>query len=384
MLSLHLIDPGTPDDALQMLALLIARSGGVAHRVLMLGRHSVAERARRAGIDPTLFHGAHSMGWADPAGWLAVRQAIRKLDPTHLHAWGLRGIVAASVQAAFAGPRIATLVVAPTARQMRLLRAAAGRVAWTFIGSSSCVQRTLLTGGLNPEQVLRIRPGISVATPNAPTAELRKGLELPPASNPVVLLGGEPEFHARHDLGLWAAGIVQQLRPETQILLRIADNLASRRAREFAEHLPAGPLGPIFCEVPTDAAWPLLARAADLMLVTPDGPICTGSILTAMAAGIPVIGTATPEVSELIEHGYNGLLAPPAAPRAIAARLAEYLADITLRWNLTDKARADVFAHFKPAFMLECFRAVYQQTLPDPRVKVELPQPELTAADRFG
>lgn len=391
MRAIHLIDTGTSGDALEMLAALLGRSRGVEHRVLVMGHRDAGARAVRAGVPEKIIGHIHTMGWADPAGWRGLGKAIKAWEPTHVHAWGIRGVVAASAQTRYSGPRIATFAVAPTQGQMRLLRAAANRAAWTWVGNSTCVVQSLVTGGLAAESVLRIRPGIALATGAAvsPLA-VRRELGIEPDAGPVILLGGEPEAGVRMEQGFWAAGIVRELYPRIRVIARLGDDRFSQRGRAFMETLPGMKDQPWAIEAPLEMPWPTLVRAADLMVVAAAGPMATGSILWAMAAGVPVLATATPEVGELVEHGYNGMLSaigkrtPGATPRNIAARIEAFMSDSTLRWPLVDKARADVYAHFKTGFMVECFRAVYQQTLADPRAAVELPQPDLTAADRLA
>ena len=391
MRAIHLIDTGTTGDALEMLGTLVGRSSGVIHRVLMLGHRAAGERAARAGVPKEIIGHIHTMGWADPAGWRGVGKAIKDWEPTHVHAWGIRGVVAASVHTGFSGPRIATFAVAPTDAQLRLLRAAASRAAWTWVGTSTCVVRALVTGGLAATSVVRIRPGITLsAGAGVSGPAVRRELGIGAGVGPVIALGGEPEAGARPEQGMWAAAIVRELYPRIRVIVRLGEDRVSQRVRAFMQTLPGPKEEPWAIEAPLEMPWSTLVRAADLLLVPAAGPMATGSILWAMAAGVPVLGTATPEVSELVEQGYNGMLAPigkrtpGATPRNIAARIETFMSDSTLRWPLADKARADVYAHFKPGFMLECFRALYQQTQVDPRAAVELPQPDLTAADRFA
>src|SRR5262249_4830512 len=110
---------------------------------------------------------------------------------------------------------------------------------------------------------------------------------------------------------------------------------------------------------PYEMHWSTLAQVADMCLVTPDGPIETHSILWAMAAGTPVIGTPVESVAELVAQGHNGLLAKELRPRAIAARMEEYMGDSTLKWPLTDRARAELYEHFKMTEMVAGFEGLY-------------------------
>lgn len=390
MTVLHLIDPSTPLDALEMLSALVGRDDGTVHQVLVMGHRAIAGEAERAGIPRSRMHFARTLGWADPIGWQGLRRAIATLQPNHLHAWGMVGAVAGTVQGTFGGGRILTLTTSPSRRELRLLRIVMQQAPWLITASSSSIYRHLAGGGIRPARVVRIRPGIALSrATGTPKLVLRRALGLDPADGPVLLLGGPATRAARHDHGLWAAAILQQIFPQTRVLVRDASiegggrEQAGDLVRRFSEYLPAEEMTRF---VPGTLPWSTLVQAADLLLVTPDAPIPTGSILWAMAAGVPVIGTAIECVAELVEHGETGLLALAGKPRSIAARLETFMSDATLRWPLTDKARAEVFAHFKVASMAAAFASVYEHAARDPHFdkNVTLPLPDLTAQDRFA
>ena len=68
------------------------------------------------------------------------------------------------------------------------------------------------------------------------------------------------------------------------------------------------------------------------------------ALLEAMAAGLPVIATATGGTPELVEDGISGLLVPPADPTALAGALIQLLGSAELRekmgkagYNLVDE-----------------------------------------------
>jgi hypothetical protein len=300
----------------------------------------------------------------------------------------VRSVVASAVQSAYTGARIATVTCAPLESDMKLLRAAQARAPFAWVASSSSVQRQLATRGLhNP---LRIRPGVSIAqNENALSPQqIRKQLQIPADHGPVILIGGDPTRAARQDHALHAVGIIIQLYPKTRAIIRLREDDRSDFLRYFSTNMARGHDD---CDITVaveedEFTWHDLARAADIFLITPNAPIDVGSIFAAMSAGTPIIGTATSEVSELVEHNRSGLLAAPNKPKQIAARLDEFMSDSRLRWPLTDAARTDLYAHFKPRYMVECFAALYAQALADPALKnpIELPPPELTAADRFA
>jgi glycosyltransferase involved in cell wall biosynthesis len=72
-------------------------------------------------------------------------------------------------------------------------------------------------------------------------------------------------------------------------------------------------------------------RSADVFCLSSRWEGMAGSVMEAMACGLPVVGTRVNGIGELVEHGRTGYLVPPARPDLFAAAL-ERLA--------TDPARA--------------------------------------------
>jgi glycosyltransferase involved in cell wall biosynthesis len=64
--------------------------------------------------------------------------------------------------------------------------------------------------------------------------------------------------------------------------------------------------------------------------------------LEAMAAGLPIVSTATEGPREILGDDVTALLAPPSNPYALAAQLQSLLADAPLRQRLAQAARRQV------------------------------------------
>jgi glycosyltransferase involved in cell wall biosynthesis len=69
-------------------------------------------------------------------------------------------------------------------------------------------------------------------------------------------------------------------------------------------------------------------------------------LMEALAAGVPVVATRIAGVPELVEHGANGLLAPPGDSSTLARHIGTLLNDPDLRDRLGRRGRSTVQEHF--------------------------------------
>jgi len=85
---------------------------------------------------------------------------------------------------------------------------------------------------------------------------------------------------------------------------------------------------------------PELLAAADLFVFPSRYEGLGGSLLEAMALGLPVVASALPAVGEVVEEGGNAVLVPPGDAAALAGALARLLEDDGLRRRLGQRSRA--------------------------------------------
>lgn len=79
---------------------------------------------------------------------------------------------------------------------------------------------------------------------------------------------------------------------------------------------------------------PRLWRAADVCLLTSISEGIPLTLIEAMAAGVPVVATDVGGVSEVVEHGLTGLLAPRGNEQALASAVLQLAGDPDLRSRL--------------------------------------------------
>ena len=87
------------------------------------------------------------------------------------------------------------------------------------------------------------------------------------------------------------------------------------------------------------------------------------TLIEAMAAGKPVIGTRMGAVSDIIRHEVDGLLVPPEDPVALAEAIARLLQDHALAERLGRAARTRVREQFSLERMTSEIEAVYHDVL---------------------
>ena len=83
------------------------------------------------------------------------------------------------------------------------------------------------------------------------------------------------------------------------------------------------------------------------------------SVLEAMAAGCAVVASAVGGIPDVVRHDENGMLVPPADPRALAGALAALLADGGLAARLGRSARATVAERYTLDRTVERLEPVY-------------------------
>jgi glycosyltransferase involved in cell wall biosynthesis len=183
-------------------------------------------------------------------------------------------------------------------------------------------------------------------------ALIPNGIDIPPPAT------GADRARARRALGVGpdeeVVGILAALRPEKdhETLLRAVARLAPSRprlrlvlvgsgAREESLRAEAARLGvegrTVFAGFRTDAV--ALLPAFDVKCLVSVQETFPTSVLEAMAAGVPVVMTATPGVPDLVGDGVAGYRVPVGDDAALADRLAALLDDPATRARMGAAAR---------------------------------------------
>jgi sugar transferase (PEP-CTERM/EpsH1 system associated) len=111
----------------------------------------------------------------------------------------------------------------------------------------------------------------------------------------------------------------------------------------------------------TDVA--ALMRAFDVFVLPSQAEGISNTILEAMASALPVIATDVGGNGELVDPGNTGFLVPANDPQALAARMALYAGDATLRQAHGAAGCQRVADRFSMARMLSAYGGIYDRLM---------------------
>lgn len=178
--------------------------------------------------------------------------------------------------------------------------------------------------------------------------------------SPLVLFVGRFRYYKGLDCLVEALRLVPAAR-----LALVGDGPEGPRLRRLVAEYGLGSRVAFLGALP-DEELPALYRAADVYVLpaTERSEAFGISLLQAMAAGLPVVttelGTGTSHVNR---HGETGLVVPPRDPGALAAALAELLADPQRRRAMGAAGRRRVEAEFTLDRMVAEVLRVYREVL---------------------
>ena len=266
----------------------------------------------------------------------------RRIDV--VHAWGTQ----AAVAVAAARPDGCGLVVGRfdphvSASEARMCRTIGGNKRFAFSCSSERVRRRLIENGVPTDRCVVVRPGVDFARIRTAkkNKSLRSSLGLTPehrvliASHPASRRGG-------HDRILWGGQLCRYLDPSCRSIF-YGESAECVRLKRLSKRMLT----------PTATIWPgnthryedLLA-IADALVITANGDVPTTSIAWAMAASVPVLGSAVYSVAELIAHKHNGLLIKPDRGPATSVGIASMVTQLDTLSREKEVARGQAYEVF--------------------------------------
>jgi len=222
--------------------------------------------------------------------------------------------------------------------------------------------QSYLQAGLPEEHLVRIPNGVDTSrfhpVDGVTRVQLRRELELPPNA-PVVLFVGVVNPRKGVDRLLQAWPPVQSQWPEA-VLLLVGPVPASRSAPpDVVETLRSRATQYRIRILGQQAAVERFYQAADLFVLPARMEGLPNALLEAMACGLPVVASALPGVSEVIQDGVNGLLLRPADPQVLSAQILRLLQDARCASELGPAAHQTIEQGYALGAIVDRYRNLY-------------------------
>jgi glycosyltransferase involved in cell wall biosynthesis len=347
---LHVLNGLGTGGAERSLAELLPRlaADGIDGAVACLHRRAegVQESVIAAGVD-VRFVGGRGL----PGRVLALRRLLRDLRPDVVHTTIIDSDIAARLAAWRTGiPVVSSLVNVSYGEErrrdpaIRPWRLTAVRLldGWTarhlttgFIAISDAVADASVRDlGIDRGRVCVVPRGREPARfASVAPAEL----DVPPDAE-VLLHVGRQEYQKGLDVLVEALGVVRAARPDVVLVQAGRDGAATASLRAA---ISAGGLDDAVRLVGHRDDVPALLAAATVFVFPSRFEGLGGSLIEALAAGVPIVASDLPAVREVVEHGRTGDLVPPGDARALANAVLDLLGAPDRRRAYAAAGRAD-------------------------------------------
>jgi len=196
-----------------------------------------------------------------------------------------------------------------------------------------------------------------------PQEECRRVLGLP-STVPLIGMPGTLRPMKGHALFLEAAARVCRTHPHVHFAITGSGTPAYRAQLDAL--IVDTPLSDRVHFLGTVADMAAFYRASDVICVPSRSDPCPRAAIEPLAIGTPVVGTDVGGISETIDHGSCGYLAPPDDARALAVHMAELIDDPRLRAAMAAEARRIADERYREETYRHRILAVIESVLPAP------------------
>ncbi len=358
MFSLHIDTARTWRGGQNQVLLTVLGLRARGHRAVLVARPG-GELARRAseGHDLVLIAPAHEM---DFAAAFRLARVVRDLKPDVVHAHDPHAVsMAAMAISTMADRRRPPLVIARRV-DFHLKRNAFSR--WKYqqvdaaICSSNAIRAMLVEDGVAADAAFTVYEGVQVDRIRAlPAADLCKELWLPPGSPTIGNVAALVPHKGQRYL-IDAAPAVIRAVPDAHGLIVGEGELRPALTRQI-RHLGLEHRVQLAGFRPDVLS---LLKGLDVFVMCSLTEGLGTSILDAMAASRPVVGTTAGGIPEAVEDGVTGILVPPHNAAALAAALLRLLGDEALRRRMGEAGLERVREQFSVDRMIDGILAVYE------------------------
>ncbi len=328
----HVIDAGTPGDMLeQMLAL--RRSG---ERIISLGPPPKGDRVGK-------IESLHKPFGQEKLTWRRLAERLPRKSVVHL--WSSEALAAGCSAAERVGGRVVlSLPHLPYKEALADVPWEVGQFGHTLTVPTSRARDELLALGTDPRRVA-VLPPAAEPPPDAPTRRkrVRKALGLT-EDDILMVVPVEMIRYGGHKFASWSHAIVRQVVNVGRLLFPGSGPL-EKAVLFFAN--TTGYLDEVFF-----TGWRFIRKdvlaAADAALFFYERDCGLTSPAEAMAAGLPILASRTPDLATICQHEQNALLGEPSDPRTASGVVLRLIDDPDLGTRIGQAAREYAKKAFSP------------------------------------
>lgn len=346
-----------------LLTVLGQRTRG--HRAALVA-HPDGALAKRAseGHDLIRLAPAHEVDFA--AGFRFSR-VLRDLKPDIVHAHDPHGVAMAAMALSTMKAASRPLLVSARRVDFHLRSNAFSR--WKYkqvdlmICSSDAIRAMAIQDGMPADRTVTVHEGIDVERIAAmPAADVHKELWLPPNAPLVGNIAALVPHKGQRYLIEAAPRVVRAI-PETVFLI-FGEGQLRHPLQQQIKSLGLEHYVRLVGFRPDVLS---LLKGLDIFVMSSVTEGLGTSILDAMAASRPVVGTTAGGIPEAVEHGVTGLVVPPQHPTEMADAILSLLKDPDLRARMGAAGLARARNHFTADRMVDETLAAYETVVGRPR-----------------
>jgi glycosyltransferase involved in cell wall biosynthesis len=350
MFSLHIDTARSWRGGQNQVLLTVNGLRAAGHRAMLVA-HPSGELRRRAeeGLELIPLAPDHELDLK--AGWRLSR-LLKRVKPDVIHAHDPHGVAMASVALSMSSTN-GPCLVAGRRVDFRLKRNSFSRWKYRqvdlFIASSEAIRQILVRDGVEPGRVVTVHEGIDVERiAHLEAANVHAEFFLPHGA-PLIgnIAALVPHKGQRHLLD--AMPLVIREVPDARLVVLGEGELRPHLEQQVRHlHLEHHVVMPGFR---SDVL--ALLKGIDIFVLSSETEGLGTSLLDAMAAGKPCVGTQVGGIPEVIDDGATGLLVPPHDPPALATALIRLLEDVELRRRMGRAALVRVAERFSVERMVD-------------------------------
>jgi glycosyltransferase involved in cell wall biosynthesis len=294
------------------------------------------------------------------AAWRLSR-LLKRLKPDVVHAHDPHGVAMAGLALSMSTQLAKPPLIASRRVDFRLRGGRMSRWKYRqvdcFICASDAIRKLLVADGVPEPRAVTVHEGIDLGRVEAaPAAALHEELFLPHGS-PIVgnVAALVPHKGQRHFIE--AAALVVRQVPDARFVIAGEGELRPTLERLIREHRLEKHV--LLAGFRPDAL--SLHKAFDIFVMSSITEGLGTSLLDAMAAGKPIVATATGGIPEVVVDGETGTLVPPRDHQAMADAIVRLLKDPALRDRMGAAGLARARRQFSAERMVAQTVRVYQR-----------------------